>query len=109
TGDEAQAAVQPPDIEAQVDKLFLRSWRRARRGRRIARVMFGLAASVAVVVALLIVSAPSTMGMRMPDLLWDLVIPGIGGLGLVVGLAWMWRILRADPEPGTDGWLYRSR
>jgi hypothetical protein len=35
--------------------------------------------------------------------------PGIGILGILAGLAWMGRILRADPEPDTSAWRYRDR
>ena len=27
----------------------------------------------------------------------------------VIGLAWMWRILRANPEPDSEVWRYRER
>lgn len=32
-----------------------------------------------------------------------------GAVGCVVGLTWMWRIFRAQPEAGTPPWRYRDR
>jgi hypothetical protein len=34
------------------------------------------------------------------------VVLGIGVIGLVVGLAWMWRITRG-PDDGDDSWRFR--
>jgi hypothetical protein len=108
TNAEAEPRSASPDVDAQVDALFLKSWRRARRGRRIARLIFAVAVSVAAVAALLITNAQNTMGGHSDDLV-DLIMPVVGVIGIAVGLAWMWRILRADPEPDRNGWLYRSR
>ena len=38
----------------------------------------------------------------------SLIVPGIGILGLVIGLVWMVRILRAHQEPEPKGWRYRD-
>jgi hypothetical protein len=32
----------------------------------------------------------------------------VGAAGVAVGLIWMIRILRADPEPDAAGWRYRD-
>lgn len=36
-----------------------------------------------------------------------IIVPAVGVFGLLFGLAWMWRILRADPEPDSRSWRYR--
>jgi hypothetical protein len=36
-------------------------------------------------------------------------LPILGMIGLIVGLAWMLRILRAKPEPDAKSWRYRSK
>jgi hypothetical protein len=100
--------VQPPDVDPRVDKVFRDSWRLARRGRRLAWLIFAGTVSVVALFALLILLGPSGHTMMTPRLR-DLVVPVVGVIGIAVGLAWMWRILRADPEPDRNGWLYRSR
>ena len=36
------------------------------------------------------------------------VVPSIGIIGLAIGVAWMWRILRADRERDARAWRYRD-
>jgi hypothetical protein len=91
-----------------VNEFMQRSNRKARRGRKVARLILAETVSVIAVFALLILLAPSGFSHMTPRLR-DLIVPGVGVLGIVVGLALMWRILRADPEPDRDGWLYRAR
>jgi hypothetical protein len=73
-----------------------------------------LAGAITLVVSLafLFVAAPNTTGggmMRPSEFATavGMIVPGAGVLGLVIGLAWMWRILRANPEPDTRSWRYR--
>jgi hypothetical protein len=105
----AEAPPQPQDPRDLIDAAFAQSWRRARRGRKLARLIFAEAISVALVALVAIAAVAlgagsNTMGPE-PDH-WALVP---GGVGLVVGLVWMWRILRANPEPDTPAWRYRER
>ena len=83
---------------------------RGLRGRRMARFMFVLAIVPAVLTAALFMTAPNTIGplfVEPPDPLIPSVIVGAGVLAYVVGLAWMVRIYRADPEAHKSFW--RSR
>lgn len=82
---------------------------RARRGRRIARAMFGVAVFAPLLVAFLFVVAPNgpTAMFAGPGPIW-VIVPGTAILGLVIGLLWMVRILRAHHEPEAKGWRYRD-
>jgi hypothetical protein len=88
-----------------LDELMQSSNARARRGRRLARNMFAAAIFTLLLSAFLIVAAPNSMGGGSPG-------PGpaalIGVVGLAVGILWMVRILRADPEPDAKSWRYRG-
>jgi biotin transporter BioY len=101
----AKAPPQPQDPRDLIDAAFAESWRRARRGRKLARLIFAEAISVAlvgVVVLVLIVGSNNTS----PEPgLWAFV-PGVAGV--VVGLVWMWRILRADSQPDRSARRYRD-
>jgi hypothetical protein len=37
------------------------------------------------------------------------VITALGVVGPIVGLVWMIRIYRADPEPDQHAWRYRAK
>ena len=81
---------------------------RARRGRRLARMMFAAAIIALAVYAFLFVAAPNfTDGFYNPGPI-GLLVPAIGVAALAVGLVWMIRILRADPEPDAKSWRYRD-
>lgn len=55
---------------------------------------------------------PTPMFSTPPDF-WGLpvnvVLPAAGIVGAIIGLAWMIRIHRADPEPDQHAWRYRAR
>jgi hypothetical protein len=104
----AQDPTQPQDTKARFDDLFAKSWRRARRGRAIARLMLAAAIMSVAFSILLFLTAPNPMYTYEPNPM-DEVVLGIPVLGFVIGLAWMWRILRADPEPDSEVWRYRER
>lgn len=94
-----------------LDEFMAESNARARRGRRVARQTFGAVVFVLLLTAFLFVAAPNSMGGQMgpgPGPI-ALVVPAIGILGLTVGLLWMVRILRADPDPDVKSWRYRGR
>jgi hypothetical protein len=85
---------------------------RARRGRRLARLIFAVAVSPLAVVAFLFVAAPNgPQGMYLQEPQPHALVvaaPFIPILGIVIGLVWMVRIFRADPEPDAKSWRYRD-
>lgn len=100
-----------PEADAIMDlnEFMAKSNARARRGRRIAREIFGGAVFAPLLAAFLFVGAPNgpTAMFANPGPI-SLIVPGIGILGLVIGLLWMVRILRAHHEPEAKGWRYRD-
>ena len=60
-------------------------------------------------VGFLFLSMPNTTAPLFEPALTEWILPGLGVLGILVGLAWMVRILRSDPEPGSSAWRYRER
>jgi hypothetical protein len=90
------------------DQAMQRSNRRARRGRRIARLILAEVVSILAIGAFILMNQPNSMGGSAGDPS-NLFIPGIGVAGLVVGLIWMAQTLRADPEPDARAWRYRAR
>jgi hypothetical protein len=98
-----RAAREPLDSTERVNATFSESWRRAQRGRRVARLIFAEVCSVIAIIGLLLIGTPSVMYEPVPN-------PSgpIAALGLVIGLAWMVRILRANPEPDAAAWRYRD-
>jgi hypothetical protein len=78
---------------------------RGLRGRRRARRILFTAIALDAFVVLLFAAQPTTMGGPFgPPPLTAYVVPAFGVLLNVVGLAWMVRIVRADPEAGPTGW-----
>jgi hypothetical protein len=103
----AKAPPQPQDPRDLIDVAFAESWRRARRGRMIARLIFALDLIAG---PILFIAAPNISEARYSNdpspasnVLLLVAVPWL------IGLAWMWRILRADPEPDSEGWRYRER
>ena len=98
------------DDERQTNDLPAGMTGQGLRGREIARVMIVIAIAIPVLLGLLVMSAPNTMGGGMqtgdPGPLGTVLI-GVAILAYVVGLAWMVRIYRADPEAHVSFW--RSR
>jgi hypothetical protein len=94
---------EPPDANAQVESVFHDSWRRAQHGRIVARLMMW----VTVLMAAFVFLGPPLVDPMSGGTDPRPFLVGLGGV--IVGLAWMVRILRADPEPDRDGWLYRAR
>ena len=95
-----------------LNEFMARSNARAWRGRAWARAMFAGAITLVVLLAILVIAAPNSIGGPMMRPSWfvaavAMIVPAAGVLGPVIGLAWMWRILRADPEPDSRSWRYR--
>jgi hypothetical protein len=81
---------------------------RGRRGRELAKFEFAAAILAIVATGFVFVAAPGFMGGGPPE--WLTVGSWIVALaGVAVGLVWMIRIYRADPEPDQRAWRYRDR
>ena len=78
-------------------------WERARRGRAIARAMIRAVFVAFLISVCLFVVRPAVVYGFQP-----LLVELVGIAGAVVGLAWMVRIYRADPEPAKHTWRYRA-
>lgn len=107
------------DVDALNDAMA-ESNRRARRGRAIARLMFilavGLAAFLVAFLVYFVFLAPPQcmcpMSGTSPEAFGPpigVIIMMVGFVGSATGLFWMWRILRADPDPDARSWRHRHR
>ncbi len=83
-----------------------KSSRRAQRGRAIAELMIVLTAGLVAVLGFVFISGPPQCMCPMFEsrteafgLPWSVIIGMVGFVGLATGLFWMWRIVRADPDP----------
>jgi hypothetical protein len=82
---------------------------RGLRGRRIARQMIVLAVLPGLVMLFAWITQPGYIGPMFRVVPWFVpYIPFIGFLMYVLGLGWMVRIYRADPEPDRPSWRYRD-
>jgi protein-S-isoprenylcysteine O-methyltransferase Ste14 len=93
---------------ADLDEFMAQSNAKARRGREIARVLVTAVLVLLAFVAFLFLNMPNTIGPLFEPRLTDWIVPGLGILGILVGLGWMVRIFRADPEPDSSAWRYRD-
>jgi hypothetical protein len=98
-----------PTLEERANMAFAESYSRARRGRSIAKLIFTIGYSPVVFFVLFVVAAPMTWGggsgAASPRVMG---VYAFGAAGVVIGLIWMWRILRADPEAGAPPWRHRD-
>jgi hypothetical protein len=83
--------------------------RRLRRARTLIRFELGLALTAPPLALFYWVAAPNMMGggMHEPPLI-ETLAPWVGVGTYVIGLAWMLRLSRPDPEPGEHSWRYRA-
>ena len=84
--------------------------RRLDRARFLIRAELVIAFAAPVVAGLLWVTAPGTMGGPMfsePPRFASL-LPWACVVGVIVGIVWMLRLSRPDPEAGERSWRYRD-
>lgn len=87
-----------------------RRQRRLDRARGLIRLELAVAFAAPIVAGFLFVAAPPhshPMFEREPLLIQSLVV-WAGLAGLVLGLVWMIRLSRANPEAGESAWRYRD-
>jgi hypothetical protein len=84
--------------------------RRLGRAHFLIRAELTLAIAVPVIAGFLWVAAPGTMGggMFYRASLIETLLPWAGVAGFVVGIVWMLRLSRQDPEAGERSWRYRD-
>jgi nitrate reductase gamma subunit len=93
-----------------LDDFMAESNARALRGRLLARNLFALGVFAIFLVFFLFVAAPngpSAMTIHPVPITAAVAVPALGIAGLIVGLVWMIRILRTDPDPDAKAWRYR--
>jgi hypothetical protein len=77
--------------------------------RRMARALLIVAIAMPFAVLILSVMQPGGSTPMLYEPPWyEAAVLGAGAAGYLLGLAWMIRIYRADPEPGERTWRYRS-
>ena len=97
------------DAILDLNEFMAKSNAKARRGRALGRMMIIGALVVLAFTVLLWIAAPNftAMSLQEPGAL-QIALPSVGFAGLVIGLVWMVRILRAHQEPEPKGWRYRD-
>lgn len=85
-----------------------------RRRRRLGGAQFLIRAELAIavgaplVVAFLYVAAPGFTGDSREPWLLEQLLPWAGVAGVILGLVWMIRLSRPEPEGGDRTWRYRD-
>ena len=79
------------------------------RGKAVARAMIVFAVLLPLAVLIALVAQPGHMGggMFYETPWYEVALPWAGAVGYLIGLGWMIRIYRADPEPDEPIWRYR--
>jgi hypothetical protein len=86
-----------------------RRQRRLRRAHNLIRAELAIAVAVPVVTAFLYLAAPGFPGGPMFEApLIETLVPWAGVGLFIVGLVWMIRLSRPDPEPGERTWRYHD-
>lgn len=80
------------------------------RARRLVRLEFGVALCAVALGGFWFLAMPATPSPMFARASWweDLILPA-GIVGVVVGFAWMIRIVRSASEDEARGWRYRDR
>ena len=84
--------------------------RRLDRARWLIRTELTLAIAVALVAGLLFVAAPQSIGpmFALEPTPFESILPWFGSAVYIVGLVWMIRLSRTNPEDGESAWRYRD-
>jgi hypothetical protein len=83
--------------------------RRLDRARFLIRAELVVAFAAPVVTALLCMAAPGTIGpMFFEPPRFASLLPWACVVGVIVGIVWMLRLSRPDPEAGERSWRYRD-
>lgn len=83
--------------------------RRLRRARTLIQLEFAVAIAAPLFVGFMYIAMPGNVGpMFQRESLPEEILPWLGVLGVIVGIVWMARLARADPEAGVSPWRYRD-
>jgi hypothetical protein len=84
---------------------------RGLRGRRTAQVMLQVAIVIDALVAFLFIAGPQSIGAIQfgPPSILEWLVPVVGVALNLIGLVWMVRIYRADPEAHPSFWRFHRR
>lgn len=82
---------------------------RLRRARSAIRVELTVGFAAPVVVALVYIAAPGFTYISPLEQFARFAAPLAAVPGVIIGLAWMVRLSRPNPEPDQHGWRYRDR
>ena len=74
----------------------------------MARALLIAAIAMPAFVVLLRVTQPGLSGGMYEPQWYEVALPWAGVAGYLLGLSWMIRIYRADPEPDERTWRYRQ-
>ncbi len=77
------------------------------RGKAVARAMIVFAVLLPLAILFAWIAQPGFTGGGLGEPWYVTALPWIGLTGYAIGLAWMIRIYRADPEPKLPTWRYR--
>ena len=82
--------------------------RRLRRAHILIRAELAIAVAAPSVAGFLYVAAPGFSGGWREPWLLEQLLPWAGVGGVILGLVWMVRLSRANPEAGERTWRYRD-
>ena len=86
-----------------------RRQRRLRRAHVLIRAELAIACAVPLIAGFMYVAAPNfSRGMLAPPSLMETLVPWFAVGLFIVGMVWMIRLSRPDPEPGERTWRYRA-
>ena len=87
-----------------------RRQRRLDRPRVLIQAELTIAVAVPLIAAFLYIAAPGSTGpmFATPPAMPVALLPWAAAAGVPVGIAWMIRLSRPDPEPGERTWRYRD-
>jgi hypothetical protein len=78
------------------------------RGKAVARAMIVFAVLLPLAILFAWIAQPGFTGSGLGQPWYVTALPWIGFMGYAIGLGWMIRIYRADPEPTQQTWRYRD-
>lgn len=82
--------------------------RRLRNARFLIRAELAIAFALPLIAGFLFIAAPGTTGGSLIESPLESALPWAAAVGIVVGIGWMIRLSRPDPEAGERSWRYRD-